>query len=50
MVKWLAIKHDDMQIVDAILPRYRQKSVITAIKSHTNVSTAIVKVFVETTL
>ena len=42
-------KHDDMQIVDDILIRYGQTSVIAgAIKSHTDVSTAIVKVFIET--
>ena len=50
MVKWLAKKHDDMEIVDDILIRYGQNSVIAAIKSHTDVSTAIVEVFIETIL
>ena len=50
LVKWIAKKHDDMQIVDDILIRYGQNSVITAIKSHTDVSTAIVEVFIETIL
>jgi hypothetical protein len=48
-VEWLAKKHDDMQIVDNILPRNGQDNV-TAIKAHTNVTTAIVEVFFETTL